>query len=96
MLSTIPLLGKEANTSQVCGEEFCCASKVDLVMHHSVSFTHINFFLLPDNEGKDGTNFFLKYVYSATAELSALIARGSKLIRLSPAKLVTLDKATYV
>ena len=52
------------------------------------------FFLLAHNDGNLGTNFFLKYVYSVTAELRALIERGSKFIKWSPAKLVTLDNAT--
>ena len=67
---------------------------MDLVTHHCVSGTCNNFFLFTDNAGNLGVNFFLKYVYSVTAEFNALIEQGSKLIKLSPAKLVTLDSAT--
>ena len=48
-------------------------------------------------------NFFYWHTMMVTlvqkfviAELSAFIARGSKLIKWSPAKLVTLDNATQV
>ena len=46
-------------------------------MHHYVSWTRVNFFLLPDNDGNVGVNLFLKYVYLTKAEFNALIERGS-------------------
>ena len=38
-------------------------------MHNCVSWIHIIFFLLPDNDGNLGVTLFLKYVYSATFQI---------------------------